>query len=262
VKTFATGTKTTLTVLTIIVVPLSASVGMMILKAIQMFDYLNFINVEIPSNVKTFTALFETNLLNFMPNLFEQKKYDMASGSKKRLLIEVGNQTKTCKVSFLLTENEMSCYMLNSIGDLMLHFLAYFALRMLLSFLMKVFNVAEYRQTQKEHRKRNMIFAKQSVQGKGVLAQVNEEIVKRDSSTCKFQIAKFLMWADNLMNVEFFVTTVIAFQLDFLLAVFANLRFLSSDGLFGTINFAICIVALCIYLGVVAVCLGKYKHIE
>jgi hypothetical protein len=117
-----------------------------------MFDYLNFINVEIPSNVKAFISIFDQNILNMTPNLFSQKEFDEKpsdavedeeQSTTRRVLIQGKITTKKCKVHYLLKENEMSCYFLNSVGDLMIHFFAYILIKILIMILVKIFQVEQ-----------------------------------------------------------------------------------------------------------------------
>jgi hypothetical protein len=45
--------------LTVVSLPASASVGILLIKVIQMFDYLTFLNVKSPSNLANFLAIFQ-----------------------------------------------------------------------------------------------------------------------------------------------------------------------------------------------------------
>lgn len=130
-KTVSKGMKTSMTILTIIAIPLSSTIGVMIIKSIQMFDYLNFINIQVPQNVKSFINVFESNILNFVPNPFGKKEFDSGDAVGRRL-VEIGNKTKNCRVTDRVKNNDMSCYFLNSSGDLTLHFLIYMAIKLLM----------------------------------------------------------------------------------------------------------------------------------
>jgi hypothetical protein len=83
-----------MTILTILTIPLTSSIGVLIIKSIQMFDYLNFIDIDVPQNTKAFIEIFDNNILNFTPNLFEKKEYDTGDAvdsTKQRILVEFGN---------------------------------------------------------------------------------------------------------------------------------------------------------------------------
>jgi hypothetical protein len=119
-------------VATVIVMPLASSAGVLLIKAIQMFDYLTFVNIEKPSNLISFLSIFDNNILNLTPNFFEKEGLDdeddpdeSSEDSERRILLseesESNDGSQKCQSHALISENDMSCYFLNSVGDLLLH---------------------------------------------------------------------------------------------------------------------------------------------
>ena len=127
-----------------------------------MFDYLNFINLEKPSNLTAFLGLFETNILNITPNFFSNKELDeeetpqQKSSSTRRILVEEVDSftTMKCSVHRLIRENESSCYFLNSVGDLFLYFIAYLLMKIAVIALIRLcFRSLLYRVQRDEEKK-------------------------------------------------------------------------------------------------------------
>jgi hypothetical protein len=48
----------------------------MLIKNIQIFDYLNFFNIDFPINFNSFLGLFSDSLLDFIPNIFLKKELE------------------------------------------------------------------------------------------------------------------------------------------------------------------------------------------
>lgn len=57
-----------ISILTVLSFPGSAHIGLMLIKAIQIFDFFSFINVKQPSNLVAFLSIFNDNILNILPN--------------------------------------------------------------------------------------------------------------------------------------------------------------------------------------------------
>ena len=64
------------------------------------------------------------------------------------------------------------------------------------------------------------------------------------------------------MNLKFFHCTLKAFQLDFLLAAFANLRFIKTESVFGMVNFALSVICVSVYLGLILLTISKSRRID
>ena len=56
--------------------PLNSSGGVAVIKIIQIFDYLGFIDVEKPSNVDAVFQMFTSNFLSLIPNPFGVEEYN------------------------------------------------------------------------------------------------------------------------------------------------------------------------------------------
>lgn len=46
------------------------------IKIVQIFDYLGFIDVNKPQNAEAFLQIFNSNFLGIVPNIFEQEKFN------------------------------------------------------------------------------------------------------------------------------------------------------------------------------------------
>lgn len=77
-----------------------------------------------------------------------------------------------------------------------------------------------------------------------------------------YKIALKLQQLDNRMNLKFFSVTFLAFQLDFLMASFANFRFIKIAGIFGVINFIISSVIAVAYILLVILFFRKFLTIQ
>jgi site-specific recombinase len=85
---------------------------------------------------------------------------------------------------------------------------------------------------------------------------------KVEDATMSYKFAKKVVNLNTTMGYSFLVGTLMAFQLDFLLAAWANMRFIQTDGLFGTLNFAISVLVIFVYFGTIAMVSGKQRAME
>ena len=99
---FKQGVTTSLKILNIALLLTSASMGVAVLKVFQAFDYLRFINIDLPVNVERFLDYFDGNMLDIMPALFE---FDELKAN--------------CNKHLKLVENDMSCLLLNNTGEIL-----------------------------------------------------------------------------------------------------------------------------------------------
>ena len=56
---------------------MSASFGVLIVKLFQVFDFLKFLNVNVPLNFKALMDLFETNVFDALPNMMSMDEEGM-----------------------------------------------------------------------------------------------------------------------------------------------------------------------------------------
>lgn len=56
--------------------PMNSSGGITVIKIVQIFDYLGFIDVNKPQNAEAFLQIFNSNFLGIVPNIFEQEKFN------------------------------------------------------------------------------------------------------------------------------------------------------------------------------------------
>lgn len=54
----------------------NTSGGIRVVKIIQIFDYLGFIDIEKPKNLDSILQMFNSNFLDLMPNFFFKEEYD------------------------------------------------------------------------------------------------------------------------------------------------------------------------------------------
>jgi hypothetical protein len=68
--------KSTMAATTAVLMPLNTSGGIVVVKIIQIFDYLGFVDVEKPSNVDAVFQMFNSNFLSLIPNPFSNDDYN------------------------------------------------------------------------------------------------------------------------------------------------------------------------------------------
>lgn len=68
--------KSTMAATTAVLMPLNTSGGVVVVKIIQIFDYLGFVDVEKPSNVDAVFQMFNSNFLSLIPNPFGNDDYN------------------------------------------------------------------------------------------------------------------------------------------------------------------------------------------
>ena len=128
-KTTAEVAKSTMAATTAVLLPLNTSGGILVLKIIQVFDYLGFIDVEKPSNVDAVFQMFNSNFLSLVPNPISKEEYNddydgvsEASSAEtkptKRLVAVESSEVleRKCPQNKIMRDNEFSCYFLNSSG--------------------------------------------------------------------------------------------------------------------------------------------------
>lgn len=70
------------------------------------------------------------------------------------------------------------------------------------------------------------------------------------------------MGLNSFMNIHFFFLLMMGFHMNFLMGIFANLRFSNTNSGFGTANLIISIVTLLFFGGVLALSVFKQRRIE
>lgn len=197
---------------------LSPGSGMGMLKIIQYYEYLRYINVkDIPENFIEFLNLFSQNVFDFAPNPFETDETDPEKISEaKKLEEEKANADKLqngdssrrelqsdptseemlpnfsyCKMNQHLVEIEQPCFFLNNSGNHLLQILIYFLVKALVR-LLKVMS------TPKE--------------------KLNPEDIQTPPSLLHTITAKL----DILMGLPFFVNLFMAMHLDLILSALIN----------------------------------------
>ena len=76
VKTVAKSLKFTHMAATALSVYLSPNVALMIVKSIQVFDYIRLINIESPENLDNFLEIFNTDIFDIAPNPFLREEFE------------------------------------------------------------------------------------------------------------------------------------------------------------------------------------------
>ena len=138
--------KTTMAATAVILMPLNTSGGVTVIKIIQIFDYLGFVDVEKPSNVDAVFQMFNSNFLSLVPNPFGNEDYnddfydnhDVVTPNTPQMRL-IADSTflseRKCSKNQLLSDNEFSCYFLNSSGQHITHGLFYILIKSILIFL-------------------------------------------------------------------------------------------------------------------------------
>lgn len=111
VKAVGSGISLLSKILTMIISFLSLNTAIILIKIFQMIDFFLLINVNPPTNVKEFINYFQSNVLDFMPNVF----YVETSQSR-------------CNLDMFLSSNGMSCNALNNIGHLIFESMFFFGI--------------------------------------------------------------------------------------------------------------------------------------
>lgn len=135
--------KSTMAATTAVLMPLNTSGGVVVVKIIQIFDYLGFVDVEKPSNVDAVFEMFNSNFLSLIPNPFGNEDYndDYEGGSdaaapQKRIITDSALiAERKCPANNVMRTNEFSCYFLNSSGQHIIHGSIYIVFKSLLIFL-------------------------------------------------------------------------------------------------------------------------------
>lgn len=127
----------------------------------------------------------------------------------------------------ILRDNKFSCYFLNSAGDILIHFLIYFALKIIIMLISKILVKCMLRSLDREEKEANKVEMKKTSK----LVKLRDAILKLNSK----------------MGLKFFYIMFQVFQLDFLLAAFANLKFYNTAGYFGIVNLSISIIVVVFY---------------
>ena len=142
-KNLAEGALYTMTATTAVLMPLNSSGGVAVIKIIQIFDYLGFIDVEKPRNVDAVFQMFNSNFLSLIPNPFGVEDYnddyDVWSTNSLPSTRIISDDTlikdRKCAKNNVMADNEFSCYFLNSSGQHIIHGSIYIFFKCLLIFL-------------------------------------------------------------------------------------------------------------------------------
>lgn len=86
-STIGSVSKGVISVLSVMVIPASASAFIFLIKVVQMFNYFNFLNIEKPSNLNEFLSKFRSNILSFLPNPLAKDSYDEREENEERRLL-------------------------------------------------------------------------------------------------------------------------------------------------------------------------------
>ena len=78
---------------------ISISAAIVMIKLFQMFDFLSFINVNMPSNFQNFITKFSNNIFSILPNFFK-----------------VDDGKYQCSLHPKLRDNDLSCLTINNLG--------------------------------------------------------------------------------------------------------------------------------------------------
>ena len=70
--------------------PLNTSGGISVVKTVQIFDYIGFIDIEKPTNSEAVLEMFNSNFLSLIPNLFSNQDFE----GKDEMATKAGTQSQ------------------------------------------------------------------------------------------------------------------------------------------------------------------------
>lgn len=82
--------KTALATTTVALMPLNTSGGISVVKTVQIFDYIGFIDIEKPTNSEAVLEMFNSNFLSLIPNLFSNQDFE----GKDEMATKAGTQSQ------------------------------------------------------------------------------------------------------------------------------------------------------------------------
>lgn len=85
---------------------------------------------------------------------------------------------------------------------------------------------------------------------------------EKKQKTCREKITAFILRLDHVMHIQFFFQLMMGFHMNFLMGIFANLRFANTNSGFGYVNLILTILTLLFLGGLLAVSILKQRRIE
>lgn len=180
-----------------------------LIKIMQIFEYLTLIDVKLPQKALEFIDIFDENILEITPNIFQSEDGE-------------------CEMNRKFEDNQMDCKMGNNIGAQITQIIALFIFKLILQGVKKLSNTSKGK---------SKILDQSGVSVEmSNLFESNEEKSQNKKKNIFFRLFNFL---DNYFNIAFFFYYFKAIQFDVVLASFLNIKLYFQDqniGIFGLIT--------------------------
>ena len=141
--TAAKGTSYSLNILSIILVLVSVSMAVIMIKLFQLLFFLLFINVNLPSNAARFINSFRKNIMDYFPTFIRlggNKKRSDTTATLRRIIQETTTDTaknsddlfsKFCTPHKKLEENDQTCSVFINLGSFITQLMIFLTLKLL-----------------------------------------------------------------------------------------------------------------------------------
>lgn len=221
-------------ILTIVLSLISFNTAVILIKLFQMIDFILLINVKLPTNVTVFMNFFQSNVLDFFPNI---------------LYLE--EQESRCDMDMFLKSNGVSCNGLNNIGQLLIEILGFLVVMVIF----KVLIIGlEYFLEMREMRKVQDSPKNESLQS---LQEINtSENPKPKSRTGCFR--KNIRIIKISINQGLFWSILNSMELDLLLGSFTSVKARGLEHPYFFLSNMLLIVLLCMYFYYIRKCLELF----
>ena len=147
--TAAKGTSYSLNILSIILLLISLSLAVIMIKLFQLLFFLLFININLPSNIGRFIYSFKKNILDYFPTFVRigaNPKMAQTTNSINRIIEEKAsgraNQTQVQRFCFphhKLEENDQTCSVFVNLGSFITQLVIFLILKLLVYALKKIY---------------------------------------------------------------------------------------------------------------------------
>lgn len=258
----------------------SPQAGLMLLKGLQIFDYIDLINVVRPENLASFLELFNQNILNILSNPFKKEeleddteypeKFVEKLDSSRVLQQQVNSSEVKCQTHPLVQGNELSCHLVNSSGDIIFHLCCYLVLKLTLYLMAKCLDDGDRYLTEENSEKNQEKNTQEINKNEQGLNKVEDTEKQPDSDKLRlkkgqknrsfcWKTTRLILKIDRSLGVGFYFNLFMAFQIDFLQGAFTNLRFIRIKSSFGWFNLVFSASILLLTITVLTLSFKKTK---
>jgi hypothetical protein len=231
--------KNTMKTATALVVVSNPITAMQMVKLMQYFDFLRLVNIkELPANFSEFLEIFSSNVLDIMPNPLEAKEdtgdEDVPEDEEERILSDfdsmpVSSSNRYCHLHNKFSGQDLSCLILNNVGNLYIEVVLFFLLKAFL---------------------------------KTLVTFTSKHNNQKSKKTEEKGFSKHLKTAYSYLSFAFFIEFIIAIHLDIIMAAFINLRNFWVMPFIVWINSMIALLCIVGYLYLIRLSIKKSLKIE